>query len=115
MYRAVTWLALHRGVDPQDEVGVAELPPGLQTFKVMSSGDAPEFCGLSQSHLGEMTGEVTQQIRTPEVTQQVSAIAVPARGAQEFCLKQQQQYGVNGGVVMEGRDIGTTVFPPLQN
>jgi len=108
MYRAVTWLALHRGVDPQDEVGVAELLQDCN-LKVMSSGDAPEFAAYP-SRIWMNDREVTQQIRTPEVTQQVSAIAAQPV-VRRVLLKQQQQYGVNGGVVMEGRDIGTTVFP----
>jgi pantoate ligase/cytidylate kinase len=108
MYRAITWLALDRGIDPQDEVGVAELLQG-RDIKLASSGDAPEFAAYP-SRIWMDDREVTQQIRTPEVTQQVSAIAAQPV-VRKVLLQQQQQYGVNGGVVMEGRDIGTAVFP----
>jgi pantoate ligase/cytidylate kinase len=108
MYRAITWLALDRGIDPQDEVGVAELLQG-RDIKLASSGDAPEFAAYP-SRIWIDDREVTQQIRTPEVTQQVSAIAAQPV-VRKVLLQQQQQYGVNGGVVMEGRDIGTAVFP----
>ena len=108
MYRAVTWLALDRGVDPHDEVSVGELLQGCE-IKLASSGDVPEFAAYP-SRIWINGQEVTQQIRTSEVTQQVSAIAAQPI-VRSVLLAQQQQYGVNGGVVMEGRDIGTAVFP----
>jgi pantoate ligase/cytidylate kinase len=108
MYRAITWLALDRGVAPQDEVAVAEL---LQDCKIRlaTSGDAPEFAAFP-SRIWINGQEVTQKIRTPEVTGQVSAVAAQPI-VRKVLLEQQQQYGINGGVVMEGRDIGTAVFP----
>ena len=57
--------------------------------------------------------EVTQVIRTPEVTANVSKIA--AIGAvREQLVKQQQRYGEKGGIIAEGRDIGTNVFPDAE-
>lgn len=111
MYRAVTWLALDRGVSPQDEVSVAELLQDCH-IQLSSSGDTPEFAAYP-SRIWINGQEVTQQIRTPEVTRQVSVIAAQPT-VRKVLLEQQQQYGVNGGVVMEGRDIGTAVFPQAE-
>ena len=108
MYRAITWLALERGISPQDEVAMAELLQDCH-IQLASSGDAPEFSAYP-SRIWVNGQEVTQLVRTPKVTAQVSTIsAQPA--VRKALLHQQQQYGVDGGVVMEGRDIGTTVFP----
>jgi CMP/dCMP kinase len=54
--------------------------------------------------------DVTQAIRTPEVAQTASQVAVVAK-VREVLVAQQQRAGAGGGVVMEGRDIGTVVFP----
>jgi CMP/dCMP kinase len=54
--------------------------------------------------------DVTQAIRTPEVAQAASQVAVVAK-VRELLVAQQQRAGAGGGVVMEGRDIGTVVFP----
>jgi CMP/dCMP kinase len=54
--------------------------------------------------------DVTQAIRTPEVAQAASRIAVVA-GVRAVLVAEQQRAGAGGGVVMEGRDIGTVVFP----
>ena len=54
--------------------------------------------------------DVTQAIRTPEVAQAASQVATIAK-VRELLVAQQQRAGAGGGVVMEGRDIGTVVFP----
>ena len=54
--------------------------------------------------------DVTQAIRTPEVAQAASQVAVVAK-VREVLVAEQQRAGAGGGVVMEGRDIGTVVFP----
>jgi cytidylate kinase len=54
--------------------------------------------------------DVTQAIRTPEVAQAASQVATVAK-VRELLVAQQQRAGAGGGVVMEGRDIGTVVFP----
>jgi cytidylate kinase len=54
--------------------------------------------------------DVTQAIRTPEVAQAASQIATIAK-VRELLVREQQKAGAGGGVVMEGRDIGTVVFP----
>jgi cytidylate kinase len=54
--------------------------------------------------------DVTQAIRTPEVAQAASQVATIAK-VRELLVAQQQRAGAGGGIVMEGRDIGTVVFP----
>lgn len=110
MYRAVTWLALQRDIDLQDEVAVAELMPDCDIR--LCAGD--HNSGISQpTQVWVNDQEVTQAIRSQAVTSHVSTIAAQPLVRQTL-LDQQQQYGVQGGVVMEGRDIGTHVFPDAE-
>lgn len=111
MYRAITWLALRQGIDPQDEVAVAELLPDC-SIQLASSTDEAAFSAYP-SRIWINGEEVTQAIRSPEVTSQVSAIAAQPM-VRQMLLKQQQRYGAEGGIVMEGRDIGTHVFPQAE-
>ena len=57
--------------------------------------------------------EVTNKIRTTEVTSKVSAIAAQS-AVRQALVKQQQSWGKRGGLVAEGRDIGTQVFPDAE-
>ncbi|WOD37962.1 bifunctional pantoate--beta-alanine ligase/(d)CMP kinase [Nodosilinea sp. E11] len=111
MYRAVTWLALDRGVDVHDEVQVAELVQDCD-LHLTASGDDPAFAAYP-SRIWLNGQEVTQLIRSAQVTEQVSLVSAQPT-VRETLLHQQQQYGVTGGVVMEGRDIGTEVFPQAE-
>ena len=96
MYRAVAWLAGHLGLDLQDEAAVARL-----------AREAALEVGGRVSVDGH---DVTVAIRTPEMDR---AAAVVARHPQvrAALVDRQRAYGRNGGVVMEGRDIGSAVFP----
>ncbi|WP_035993112.1 bifunctional pantoate--beta-alanine ligase/(d)CMP kinase [Leptolyngbya sp. KIOST-1] len=111
MYRAVTWLALERGVDLHDEVAIAELVSDCD-IHLAASGDDPAFAAFP-SRIWLNGQEVTQLIRSSAVTDQVSLVSAQPTVRQTL-LGQQQQYGVTGGVVMEGRDIGTQVFPQAE-
>ena len=108
MYRAITWKALQQGIDLQDEVAVAEVLHDCH-LRLAASGDDPAFAAYP-SRIWLNDQEVTQLIRQPTVTAQVSTVAAQPI-VRHVLLKQQQQYGLAGGVVMEGRDIGTQVFP----
>jgi pantoate ligase / CMP/dCMP kinase len=104
MYRAVTWLVLQEGIALDDEVAIADRV-GQSTLKLEAVPDLDRPCRVWMN--GQ---EVTEDIRSPIVTEQVSAIA--AQPAVRKTLKQwQQAYGDVGGVAAEGRDIGTHVFP----
>lgn len=105
MYRALAWWVLRQGVDPADPVAVAPLLEGLAV-------------DLSQNERGEpriqVNGhDVSAAIRSPEVTAVVSAVA--AHPCVRHCLtRQQQQLGQRGGLVAEGRDTGSAVFPDAE-
>lgn len=102
MYRAVTWDCLERGVDPRDEEAVA----GLAQRARISFGVAPDG-----SQTVSLNGQdVTRQIRTPEVDQNVSAVSA-VRSVRTAMVDLQRHMGAQGDVIAEGRDIGTTVFP----
>ena len=109
MYRALTWYVLSQGCDPQDEVAVADLLPKCQIKLVPTQSET----GPQPPEVLVNDTEVTQAIRTPEVTAQVSAVA--AQGSvRQALVEQQMHYGQAGGVVADGRDIGTHVFPDAE-
>ena len=107
MYRSVTLYALrHNLFLPDGSIKEKELEEQLSqiviTFKLNDATGRPE---------AYLNGEcVEQEIRSLEVSDHVSPIA--ALGfVREAMVAQQQQMGQGGGVVMDGRDIGTVVFP----
>lgn len=105
MYRALTWWVQHQGADPSDAASVAPLLQGLDLQ--LRSGGAGEQQVSINGH------DVTEAIRSPEVTAQVSVVA--AHGCvREALTAQQQAMGSKGGLVAEGRDIGTAVFPDAE-
>ena len=105
MYRAVTWLVQSRGVDPSDAAAVAPLLEGL---------DLQLSTAAAGSQRVSVNGhDVTDAIRSPEVTGQVSVVAAHAC-VREALTRQQQAMGERGGLVAEGRDIGTAVFPDAE-
>ncbi|MEQ8465463.1 bifunctional pantoate--beta-alanine ligase/(d)CMP kinase [Coleofasciculus sp. E1-EBD-02] len=107
MYRAVTWRVLQAEIDFTDEPAIAELVSQCQ-ISLISSGSQP------QSLRVWIDGkEVTQAIRSLDVTANVSAIAALPVVRHEL-VKQQQRWASKGGVVAEGRDIGTHVFPDAE-
>lgn len=101
MYRALTYCALQRGVDVHDE---------KQLMNVLHD----TYIELKPSPAGQLVlvhGEnVTEEIRKNDVTNNVSYVAKhPA--VREEMVKRQRELGQHGGVVMDGRDIGTHVLP----
>jgi cytidylate kinase len=97
MYRAVAWKALREGVSIADETAVAAIGArvafDLRDGRITINGD-----------------DVTTAIRTPEIDAAATAVARhPA--VRRSLVERQRKYGEGGGVVMEGRDIGTVVFP----
>jgi pantoate ligase/cytidylate kinase len=104
MYRAVTWLVLQSGIAIDDEPSIAEL---VSQCEIAVSGHPSS---VSVSINGQ---DVTQDIRSLEVTSKVSAIAAQATVRHEL-VQQQRRYGKNGGIVIDGRDIGTYVFPDAE-
>ncbi|MGK7888977.1 MAG: bifunctional pantoate--beta-alanine ligase/(d)CMP kinase [Leptolyngbyaceae cyanobacterium] len=113
MYRAVTWLVLQSEVAIEDEPAIAELVSQCR-IKLVANPNQPETpANGPPCQVWVNNQDVTQAIRTPEVTAQVSAIA--AQGAvREILVQQQQRQGRKGGIVLDGRDIGTHVFPDAE-
>jgi cytidylate kinase len=101
LYRAVGLLALERGVSPEDQTGLAALCEGLALRFVAG----PEGMHL---FLGER--DITADIRRSEVSQMASKVSAQPIVRQRL-LALQRELGKGGGVVVEGRDIGTVVFP----
>lgn len=101
MYRAVTWWMLRSGVDVDDAQAVA----ARASEPVLTSGTDPERPTISVDGT-----DVSAPIRTPEVTRAVSAVsAVPE--VRSLLLRQQRDIIGEGGIVVEGRDIGAVVAP----
>jgi cytidylate kinase len=97
MYRAVAWKALHDRVDVADEAAVAAL------------GERAVF-DLEQGRVAIDGHDVAAAIRTPDIDKAATAVARhPA--VRRVLVARQRALGEHGGVVMEGRDIGTVVFP----
>jgi cytidylate kinase len=107
MYRAVALKALQSGIDPAEADAVAALTRGAR-IAFEPDGNAEE--GEVRQRVLLDGEDVTAEIRKPEVSQLASVVsAIP--GVRSALVAQQQAMGVQGGVVMEGRDIGTVVFP----
>jgi cytidylate kinase len=109
MYRSVTLFALRNGLFTNDTIDEEELRRRMPEIQISFQFN-PET-GRPDTYLnGEL---VEKDIRTMEVSNKVSPIA--ALGfVREAMVAQQQQMGKDKGVVMDGRDIGTTVFPDAE-
>jgi cytidylate kinase len=97
MYRAVAWKALRNGLSLDDEAGVTDL--------------------VLDTRIGAVDGvvtvdaeDVTRAIRTPDIDRAAAAVARLPR-VREVLVARQRLDGESGGIVVEGRDIGTVVFP----
>lgn len=105
MYRTVTLLAMRRGLIAQDGSVNVDVLTGLLSdvdidFKVAPDGQRTMLNGE----------DVEDEIRTLAVSENVSIVAsIPA--VRRDLVRRQQAYGKSKGIVMDGRDIGTTVFP----
>lgn len=109
MYRALALKALQGGgVTLTSEPELEDL--AKQTHITLKA-PAPELLGEGVKNQVYLDGiDVTQAIRTPEVAQAASRVATLA-SVRAVLVAEQQRAGAGGGVVMEGRDIGTVVFP----
>ncbi len=97
MYRAVAWKALHDGLEIADEAAVVAV------------GERAVF-DLEQGRVTIDGHDVAAAIRTPEIDKASAAVARhPA--VRRVLVARQRALGAVGGIVMEGRDIGTVVFP----
>jgi len=105
MYRAVALMAIETGTSLSDAEALARLAASANSeFRGQRSGEQGPGRVLVRGR------DVTGAIRTPEVSKAASRVSVHAAVRREL-VRQQRELGRQGGVVMEGRDIGTKVFP----
>jgi cytidylate kinase len=97
MYRAVAWKAVQERLDLSDEDALAALAARVRI-------------DVSDGAISVDGHDVRQSIRTPEIDAAAAAVARQPR-VRQVLIAQQREMGAGGGVVMEGRDIGTVVFP----
>jgi CMP/dCMP kinase len=97
MYRAVAFSAIRRGIDPEDAPEVAKLATEMKL-------DVADRVMVDDV-------DATIEIRSPEVTRAVSVVAVNPDVRKELVRRQREWADREGSGVIEGRDIGTVVFP----
>jgi len=97
MYRSVAWKAAHDGLSLDDDEAVSAV---AESAVLDQAGGTITIDGH----------DVTRVIRTPEVDKAAASVARLPR-VREVLVARQRALGANGAVVMEGRDIGTVVFP----
>lgn len=97
MYRAVAWKALREGIDLTDEDRVAALAARASFV-------------LDDNRIRIDDDEVTRAIRTPEIDGAATSVA-RLTAVRRVLVARQRDIGAGGAIVMEGRDIGTVVFP----
>ena len=104
MYRAVTLYFLEQGIDYHDAEAVKAALPNIKI----------QFKHKNNSNRTYLNGEdVEEKIRTMEVSQHVSPVAAISQ-VRKAMVAQQQAMGKAKGIVMDGRDIGTVVFPDAE-
>ena len=109
MYRVVTLFALRKGLINNGVPDAEKLIAELKNIKITFKWD--EISGKNTTFLN---GEnVEEEIRRLEVSENVSPISTIAEVRHEM-VKQQRENGTNKGIVMDGRDIGTVVFPDAE-
>lgn len=105
MYRSVTFAALRDGLDPGDADAVARLSERIELALVPAAGAAELDRVLVDG------ADVTAEIRSSDVTGAVSTVAANPQVRRELVRRQREWAATRGGGVLEGRDIGTVVFP----
>lgn len=104
MYRSVALRVKERNIPLEDEWGIRQLASSLHITFFQEGEKNLIFCN------GE---EITQAIRTPEISLLASIIS-KQKGLREVLVQMQRKMGKDGGVILEGRDIGTVVFPDAE-
>ncbi len=102
MYRAVTFAVLRRAVDPHDEAEVTEVASSVDL-------DIADVDGVTRVIVDGI--DATHDIRGREVTESVSAVSAISAVRTELVQRQRDWVTEHGGGVVEGRDIGSVVFP----
>lgn len=105
MYRAVTWGALQRGLEINDEAAVTNLAETAQIDVCSPSKNDGRVCDVLLDGV-----DITWETRRPDVEANVSPVSA-YRDVRQALASQQRRIGLRGRVVMVGRDIGTVVLP----
>ena len=105
MYRAITWLALERGLDVREEDAITALAEETQIDVAPASKSDGRACDVLVNGR-----DITPETRTRKVDANVSIVAAYP-GVRTALSKQQRRVGRRGKIVMVGRDIGTVVLP----
>jgi cytidylate kinase len=108
MYRAVALKAIRENVGLGDHAALESLAQRTHIELKVPTPEQEKAGAKNRVFLDG--GEVTEEIRTTEVAQAASLLATIA-GVRKVLVAEQQRAGAGGGIVMEGRDIGTVVFP----
>lgn len=101
MYRSVALKIKEKGISPEDESALKELALSLSINFITEGDQTHVFCD------GE---DITLAIRTPEISRLASSIS-KQKEVRKSLVQIQRKMGKEGGVILEGRDIGTVVFP----
>jgi len=101
LYRGIAYMAKSAGIEPDDDAALANLCSGLDIKFIRNENGTRLLAGET---------DITDNIRTPEISMLSSAVS--ARPVvRQYLLKIQRDMGKEKGVVFEGRDMGTVVFP----
>lgn len=109
MYRAITYFAMQNGIIGENYFKVEDLIAQLPNVNLHFEFN--EQLGFAEVYLNGIN--IEKEIRTLEVSRFVSKVATVSQ-VREQLVKQQKKMGQNKGVVMDGRDIGTVVFPDAE-
>jgi cytidylate kinase len=106
MYRAVTLYCIEHNLIQNNQVDLVELKKGIETLEIHFTYDQ-----ANQKHLTWLNNRLVEnEIRQIQVADKVSLVSTIGF-VREKMVNLQQQMGSKGGIVMDGRDIGTVVFP----
>lgn len=104
LYRGVTWYALQQCLDVNGEIDLKKLFSSFDQIKLEFKNNN----GILVLYLNNM--DISKEIRTHEVSDNVSLVA-KQKEVRDFLLQSQRSLAEKGGVIMDGRDIGTVVLP----
>lgn len=104
MYRAVTLKAIELKIPTEDSDRIIEIASNISL----------QFRNVDSQFFIYMNGkDISDLIRTPEINNAINSVAANPE-VRKILVKKQQQLGRSGGIVMDGRDIGTVVFPDAE-
>ncbi|MBW8522734.1 (d)CMP kinase [Chryseobacterium chendengshani] len=104
LYRGITWFALQNCVNDDETINLSELFNSFPLIELEFKNDGGELV-LFLNHIN-----VSKEIRSNEVSKNVSFIA-KQKEVRDFLMESQRNLAQKGGIIMDGRDIGTVVLP----